>query len=267
MRRLLLSFLLCLFIPSMSLAGFFSGGSPSAASTAEVAAGTVENKYVNPKELKTVADGKVSTTSAATYSEPGSNGPLCRTGSGAVGACSNVTDLYPINGVLTGYTSGAGTVAATDTILQAIQKLNGNDGNLLSTTAPAVIDGSAHVHLTAAQMSDPRCQVSNYNQTNADINIGLPTAAAGLSCLFTVATAQSNHWGVLAATNDAIYIVAADGSISAKGDDAAAAVMTAAVLGQSFACWTQVTGAGPGYDWFCKAIALGGSTFAAHAAW
>jgi hypothetical protein len=29
--------------------------------------------------------------------------------------------------VLTGYTSGAGTVAATDSILQAIQKLNGND--------------------------------------------------------------------------------------------------------------------------------------------
>jgi hypothetical protein len=31
-----------------------------------------------------------------------------------------------IGKVLTGYTSGAGTVAATDTILQAIQKLNGN---------------------------------------------------------------------------------------------------------------------------------------------
>lgn len=29
--------------------------------------------------------------------------------------------------VLTGYTSGAGTVAATDTILEAVQKLNGND--------------------------------------------------------------------------------------------------------------------------------------------
>jgi hypothetical protein len=31
-----------------------------------------------------------------------------------------------ISKVITGYTSGAGTVAATDTILQAIQKLNGN---------------------------------------------------------------------------------------------------------------------------------------------
>lgn len=32
-----------------------------------------------------------------------------------------------ISSVLTGYVSGAGTVADTDTILQAIQKLNGND--------------------------------------------------------------------------------------------------------------------------------------------
>jgi hypothetical protein len=32
-----------------------------------------------------------------------------------------------IGKVLTGYISGAGTVAATDTILQAIQKLNGNN--------------------------------------------------------------------------------------------------------------------------------------------
>lgn len=44
---------------------------------------------------------------------------------------SEGTNLYFTNGraivaPLTGYTSGAGTVAATDSILQAIQKLNGN---------------------------------------------------------------------------------------------------------------------------------------------
>lgn len=36
-------------------------------------------------------------------------------------------DVALTSGVLTGYTKGAGTVAATDTILQAIQKLDGND--------------------------------------------------------------------------------------------------------------------------------------------
>ena len=40
---------------------------------------------------------------------------------------ATVANSVVIGKVLTGYTSGAGTVAATDTILQAIQKLNGND--------------------------------------------------------------------------------------------------------------------------------------------
>jgi hypothetical protein len=41
--------------------------------------------------------------------------------------------------LITGYTSGAGTVAATDTILQAINKLNGNAFN---AAAPGVIGGT-----------------------------------------------------------------------------------------------------------------------------
>ena len=44
------------------------------------------------------------------------------------GLTATVTNSAVIGKVLTGYTSGAGTVAATDTILQAIQKLNGNAG-------------------------------------------------------------------------------------------------------------------------------------------
>jgi len=42
-----------------------------------------------------------------------------------------------IGSVLTGYTSGAGTVSSTDTVLQAIQKLNGNDA-LKATDASAL---------------------------------------------------------------------------------------------------------------------------------
>jgi hypothetical protein len=45
-----------------------------------------------------------------------------------VGLAATLTNSAVIGKVLTGYTSGAGTVAATDTILQAIQKLNGNSG-------------------------------------------------------------------------------------------------------------------------------------------
>ena len=44
----------------------------------------------------------------------------------SVGNVTTLTNSAVIGKVITGYTSGAGTVAATDTILQAIQKLNGN---------------------------------------------------------------------------------------------------------------------------------------------
>ena len=50
-------------------------------------------------------------------------GEATSSGSNAV----TLTNSAVIGKVLTGYTSGAGTVAATDTILQAVQKLNGND--------------------------------------------------------------------------------------------------------------------------------------------
>jgi hypothetical protein len=48
----------------------------------------------------------------------------------SVGNTATVANYAVLGKVLTGYTSGAGTVAATDSILQAVQKLNGNDGNL-----------------------------------------------------------------------------------------------------------------------------------------
>ena len=44
------------------------------------------------------------------------------------GLTATVTNSAVIGKIITGYVSGAGTVAATDTILQAIQKLNGNAG-------------------------------------------------------------------------------------------------------------------------------------------
>jgi hypothetical protein len=48
-----------------------------------------------------------------------------------------------IGKVLTGYISGAGTVAATDTILQAIQKLNGNNATNANLTGPITSVGNA----------------------------------------------------------------------------------------------------------------------------
>ena len=78
----------------------------------------------------------------------------------SVGNATTLTNAPVIAKVLTGYTSGAGTVAATDSILQAVQKLNGNDalkaniasptftGTPLSTTA-AVDTNTTQIATTA----------------------------------------------------------------------------------------------------------------------
>ncbi len=120
------------------------------------------------------------------------------------------------------------------------------------------VDGHADANLTAAQVSGTI--VYNTGQAAADVALTLPTAASGYSALFTVATAQANKWGVRAGTNDKIYLLAADGTIAAGADNGYAR-MTAAQVGQSFACWTLKTDA---YDWQCKAVSIGTSTFAAN---
>ena len=60
---------------------------------------------------------------AATVLNPNLTGEVTTSG-----LTATVTNSAVIGKVITGYVSGAGTVAATDTILQAIQKLNGNAG-------------------------------------------------------------------------------------------------------------------------------------------
>jgi hypothetical protein len=61
----------------------------------------------------------------------------------SVGNATTLTNAPVIAKVLTGYTSGAGTVAATDSILQAIQKLNGNDATNANLTGVITSVGNA----------------------------------------------------------------------------------------------------------------------------
>ena len=127
---------------------------------------------------------------------------------------------------------------------------------------PAEVDGhTTSTDLTAAQVSNT--VIHNYDQADSDVFLIAPAAAAGYSALFTVVTAQAKHWCFEAAASDKIYLIAAAGTVAA-GDDGAAVCMMAAQLGQSFACWTFKSGAAT-YDWMCKAISIGTSTFEAHA--
>jgi hypothetical protein len=61
----------------------------------------------------------------------------------SVGNATTLTNAPVIAKVLTGYVSGAGTVAATDSILQAIQKLNGNDATNANLTGMVTSVGNA----------------------------------------------------------------------------------------------------------------------------
>lgn len=72
----------------------------------------------------------ISGTGEATFTTASFNG------SANVSGAVTLTNSAVIGKVLTGYVSGAGTVAATDTILQAIQKLNGNDALKANIASP-----------------------------------------------------------------------------------------------------------------------------------
>ncbi len=63
------------------------------------------------------------------------------TGTGTGSFAVTLSNAAVIAKVLTAYASGAGTVATTDTVLQAIQKLNGN--SLLKLTRAGVVDASS----------------------------------------------------------------------------------------------------------------------------
>jgi len=72
---------------------------------------------------------------------------LCNSGTRNIGdECTSnciITDAAVSGKLITGYVSGAGTVAATDSILQAIQKLNGNNATNANLTGVVTSVGNA----------------------------------------------------------------------------------------------------------------------------
>jgi hypothetical protein len=102
-------------------------------------------------------------TTRIVITHPGSDGvAVCRTGANSWGACTaaNIT-----GNLLTGYSSGAGTIADTDTILQAIQKLNGN----VAAKAPLASPNFTGVVTVAGAIDCPT--IASAAQGTANINI------------------------------------------------------------------------------------------------
>lgn len=95
----------------------------------------------------------------------------------SVGNSTTVTNASVIGKVLTGYTSGSGVISATDNILQAIQKLNGNKATNANLTGP--ITSVGNTTSVASQTGTGSTFVMNTSPTLITPNLGTPTTLVG----------------------------------------------------------------------------------------
>jgi hypothetical protein len=125
-----------------------------------------------------------------------------------------------------------------------IWKLNTN-GIETSMAVPTEVDASTAASPTAIQLSSINNNtITNYGQAAADINVTLPAAAANLSFLATVGTAQAaNYWRFTSAAGGDMYL---DGSSTGKNY----VQFSAPAVGNYFSCFTFKTGAAT-WSWVC----------------
>ena len=98
----------------------------------------------------------------------------------SVGLATTLTNAPVIAKVLTGYVSGAGTISATDSILSAIQKLNGNDATNANLTGVVTSVGNA-TSIAAGAISNAMLAngaVANLSGTNTGDNSANSTYAS-----------------------------------------------------------------------------------------
>ncbi|WP_374505086.1 hypothetical protein [Flavobacterium sp.] len=137
---------------------------------------------------------------------------------GGTAAAPTITNAAVIGKVLTGYTSTAGTITATDNIVTAIGKLNGNDA-LKAPIAGPVFTGDAQATTAAVGDSDTSVATTAF-----------------------VATAVTN--GVAAGAPDATNLV--KGKVQLAGDlggtAAAPTITNAAVIGKVLTGYTSTAG-------------------------
>jgi hypothetical protein len=128
------------------------------------------------------------------------------------------TNARAIGSTLTGYTSGAGVVAATDTILQAIQKLNGNVSGLVTGVSSvfgrtgAVIAASGdytttqvtegtNLYYTEARVSANTDVAANTAARHAAVTIGTANGLSLSTQALSLAAANTSTTGALTSTD------------------------------------------------------------------
>jgi hypothetical protein len=120
----------------------------------------------------------------------------------SLGNATTLTNAPVIAKVLTGFISGAGIVAATDSILTAVQKLNGNDNSIITS-----VQNSGSRWLTS---------VVGSNAITAAVTPALTAYAAGQTFEFVAATTNTgaatiniNGLGVVPVTKNGVSAVSA----------------------------------------------------------
>jgi hypothetical protein len=128
------------------------------------------------------------------------------------------TNARAIGSTLTGYTSGSGVVAATDTILQAIQKLNGNVSGLVTGVSSvfgrtgAVIAASGdyntsqvtentNLYYTEARVSANTDVAANTAARHAAVTIGTANGLSLSTQALSLGLASGSATGALSSTD------------------------------------------------------------------
>jgi hypothetical protein len=168
----------------------------------------------------------------------------------SVGLATTLTNAPVIAKVLTGYVSGAGTVSATDSILGAIQKLNGNTPIASSTTpaalgtaavgtgttfaradhvhqAPTTITGNAATATTATNVAGGVAGSVHYQTAAATTAMTAASTAAG-QVLTTVTAGGAPTWvSPVAAGSSGLFNPNMSASVGYLVTTSSAAVFTA----------------------------------------
>lgn len=128
----------------------------------------------------------------------------------SVGNAATLTNSAVIGKTITGFTSGAGALSGTDTILQAIQKLDGNIAGAGSGTITGPIAVSGGVSTVTSQTGTGSKFVMDTSPTLVTPNIGVATATS-----INGSTIPSSK--TLVVTTDKLNVLAATSSSELAG--------------------------------------------------
>jgi hypothetical protein len=126
------------------------------------------------------------------------------------------TNARTIASSLTGYTSGAGTITSSDTILTAIQKLNGNIGSLTTGVSSVFGRTGAVVSATGDYTTSQVTEGSNlyYTDVRARASLSFAAGSGAYNSTTGVITIPTNNNQI---TNGSNYITLGSLSSSATG--------------------------------------------------